>query len=84
MLRNYYRPRTKSTPGEGGVPTFDGGGGGGGSTYLPSKGATPIPGQEGTYPGQGVGYLPWAGYAVGGTPLAASRRRTFLFEVLLH
>ena len=27
----------------------------------------------------GEGYLPWTGYAAGGTPLAASCRRTFLY-----
>ena len=29
--------------------------------------------------GEGGAYLPWTGYATGSTPLAASRRRTFLY-----
>ena len=61
-----------------GVPTLDWGGG----VYL----LLPLVG--GTYPGRGAYpgwvYLPWTGYAMGGTPLAASCRRTFLLLTILH
>ena len=49
-----------------------GGGGEGGIPLLPTKGGggTPL-GMDGT----------WKGYAAGGTPLAVSPRRTFVFKV---
>ena len=46
---------------------------GGKGTYLRQGEGTP------TLDG-GRGYLPWTGYAAGGTPLAASRRGTFVLR----
>ena len=73
---------------DGGVPTLDEGEGvptlDGGRGYLPwtGEGVPTLDGGRGTYLVQGErGYLPWTGYAAGGTPLAASRRRIFLFKI---
>ena len=66
------------------MPTLDGEG----VLTLDGEGVPTLDGGGGTYPGWGMGgrgylpwiwqrYLPWTGYAMGSTPLAASRRKTF-------
>ena len=71
------------------VSTLDGGGGTFlgrgqgyltwmGEGYLPWMGVPILDGREGVPTLDQGGYLLWTGYVMGGTPLAASHRRTFL------